>query len=220
MSRRMRTTGVLVGGGPGFGSGSGELLRAVEDRPLLFWGVEALRSMCDAIAVVVPLGAVLEATDLLARHDVTVVEALATRALSVRAAIDAMGQSDLVVTHDARRPFASRQLLRKVLVEASSSGAAACAVHCSTTMVEVDDSERIVRLTPMHRVREVQTPQAFVTGLLYDSLGAMPDSTQNVEEATAVVLAGGLVQLVEGEVGNRLLAHPEDFDVNHAKERP
>ena len=72
--------------------------------------------------------------------------------------------SDVIVIHDAARPFCTSELVQRVLDAAVESGAAIAAVAAQDTVKEGEVQSGIdvvVRTVPRERIFLAQTPQAF-----------------------------------------------------------
>ncbi len=89
-----------------------------------------------------------------------------TRQQSVENALNSIGEdTDLVAVHDAVRPFVERELIEKVIREASETGAAILGIVPVDTVKQVHRNK--VRATiPRERLILTQTPQVFRLGLL------------------------------------------------------
>ncbi|OYX68509.1 MAG: bifunctional 2-C-methyl-D-erythritol 4-phosphate cytidylyltransferase/2-C-methyl-D-erythritol 2,4-cyclodiphosphate synthase [Rhizobiales bacterium 32-66-11] len=104
---------------------------------------------------------------------------------SVRAGLEALaGEApDLVLVHDAARPFVTHALISRA-VEAAAAHGAAVPVTGVTDTIKVVDALGTVASTPVRAtLRAVQTPQAF----RYDMLRAAHDAAQ----------AGGIAGLTD-----------------------
>lgn len=139
----------------------------------------------------------------------------ATRQGSVLAGLDALEKSspDIVLVHDAARPFASAQLLDRAIEAATHSGAAIPALAVTDTIKAVDESGRVTRTVDRSVLRAVQTPQAFdYRRLLEAHRAAARDKLQDfTDDAALVEWAGMSVATFEGEAGNMKLTTAEDF---------
>src|SRR5215472_7081120 len=89
----------------------------------------------------------------------------ATRQISVRAGLEALEaeQPQIVLVHDAARPFASPALISRAIA-AGAGGAAIPGVALTDTIKEADADGRVVATRDRNRLRTVQTPQAFRYG--------------------------------------------------------
>jgi 2-C-methyl-D-erythritol 4-phosphate cytidylyltransferase/2-C-methyl-D-erythritol 2,4-cyclodiphosphate synthase len=121
-------------------------------------------------------------------------------------------KADVVVIHDAARPFASADLVTRTIVAASGSGAALAAVAARDTVKQV--REHVVRATLDRRtIYLAQTPQAFRRDVLREALAVQDDAT---DEAALAERAGHTVTIVEGEASNIKITTPEDLAVAEA----
>ncbi len=210
----MRVAGVLVASGRAWSAPVEQYRRTLGGEPLLRWGVRLLAAHCNPVGLVVPPELVADAEGVVGPVEVRlqIVSAVPERWRSLWAAIEALGASDISLVHDVFRPLAPPATFRHVLTEASGSGAAACAIQADAPVCEVDDQHRMVRSMVPERVRLLQTPQGFVTGLLQDAVEAASQHAGTpLDDAAAVGIAGGLVQLVPGDPLNRQLLAEEDY---------
>jgi len=113
--------------------------------------------------------------------------------------------ADLVVVHDAARPFASPALVSRVIDAAWESGAALAALAASDTVkLARDDSTGgavVERTLPRARIHLAQTPQAFRTEVLAAAIEASR-GVEATDEAALAEAAGFPVRLVPGEASN------------------
>jgi 2-C-methyl-D-erythritol 4-phosphate cytidylyltransferase/2-C-methyl-D-erythritol 2,4-cyclodiphosphate synthase len=121
-------------------------------------------------------------------------------------------ESDVIVVHDAARPFASADLIARTISAASESGAAVAAVTARDTVKRSasDDESRLVEETlPRDSIYLAQTPQAFRRDVLRDILKL---GTEEVtDEAAWAERAGHVVRIVEGEPLNIKITAAEDL---------
>jgi 2-C-methyl-D-erythritol 4-phosphate cytidylyltransferase/2-C-methyl-D-erythritol 2,4-cyclodiphosphate synthase len=137
-------------------------------------------------------------------------------------------RSDVVVVHDAARPFASADLITRTIAAAAESGAALAALPARDTVklagppgggreappAGLPGGGHYVRQTlPRESVFLAQTPQAFRREILEEALAFGGDVT---DEAALVERAGYPVRLVEGEASNLKITTREDLLVAQA----
>lgn len=139
----------------------------------------------------------------------------ATRQASVLAGLTALEpkKPDLVLVHDAARPFASPALIDRAISAAHASGAAVPALPVVDTVKEVDASGRIIRTLDRAALRTVQTPQAFDFKTLLAAHRKAKDAglADFSDDAALAEWAGIVVTTFEGESTNMKLTTPEDF---------
>ena len=139
----------------------------------------------------------------------------ATRQASVRAGLEAMAASppDLVLVHDAARPFVSPALISRAIAAAADSGAAIPAVAVTDTVKRVDADGRVCETLDRAVLRTVQTPQAFRYAALLDAhrRAASSGSDDFTDDAALAEWAGLPVTVFAGEAENMKLTSAEDF---------
>jgi 2-C-methyl-D-erythritol 4-phosphate cytidylyltransferase/2-C-methyl-D-erythritol 2,4-cyclodiphosphate synthase len=139
----------------------------------------------------------------------------ATRQASVRAGLEALAPKspDLVLVHDAARPFVSAALISRAIAAAAKTGAAVPALPVTDTVKTVDANSRITGTLDRAALRTVQTPQAFAFGPLLDAHRRAAKEGRNdfTDDAALAEWAGLSVTVFEGEAGNIKLTTADDF---------
>ncbi len=131
--------------------------------------------------------------------------------------------SDVIVVHDAARPFASADLISRTIAAAAESGAALAAMRASDTVKRSapgGPSVFVGETLPRDSVFLAQTPQAFRRDVLRDALALAAGGMEATDEATLAERAGHPVRLVDGESSNIKLTLPEDLSIADALARP
>jgi 2-C-methyl-D-erythritol 4-phosphate cytidylyltransferase/2-C-methyl-D-erythritol 2,4-cyclodiphosphate synthase len=126
-------------------------------------------------------------------------------------------QADVIVIHDAARPFVTPDVISRAIDGAKTYGAAIAAIGARDTIKQTAageanaDGARLIRATiPRDTVFLAQTPQAFRRDILARALaeGAEIDAT---DEAMLVERLGLPVHVVEGDQRNVKITTPEDL---------
>ena len=146
------------------------------------------------------------------RPVVSVVAGGTTRQESVWCALQAApAEAEIVVVHDAVRPFISRALIDAVVAAAAEGGAAVCALPIAETVKRVRDG--VVEATVERAgLWAVQTPQAFRAALLREAHEkARRDGVVGTDDAMLVERLGHPVRVVPGLAGNVKITTPEDL---------
>ncbi|OYX84306.1 MAG: bifunctional 2-C-methyl-D-erythritol 4-phosphate cytidylyltransferase/2-C-methyl-D-erythritol 2,4-cyclodiphosphate synthase [Azorhizobium sp. 32-67-21] len=127
----------------------------------------------------------------------------ADRQASVLCGLEALAETppDLVLIHDAARPFLSPALISRAIAAARDHGAAVPGLPVTDTIKIVDEHGHVISTPDRAALRAVQTPQAF----RYDMLRA------------AHAAAGHRVMVFAGETENVKLTHPTDFAAGPAR---
>ncbi len=143
---------------------------------------------------------------------ITVVAGGAERQESVWRGLQALPESiDIVLVHDAVRPFVTRRLIDDVSRGAVATGAAICGRPIAETVKRVADG--IVQETLDRRgLWAVQTPQGFRAGLLREAHDkARRDGVVGTDDAMLVERLGQPVRVVPGTAANVKITTPEDL---------
>jgi 2-C-methyl-D-erythritol 4-phosphate cytidylyltransferase/2-C-methyl-D-erythritol 2,4-cyclodiphosphate synthase len=128
--------------------------------------------------------------------------------------------SDLVVIHDAARPFASSDLVSRTIAAAADSGAAVAALMATDTVKRAAAGTPAARVVAETIARGTiylaQTPQAFRRDVLRQALALAETGVDVTDEASLVERMGHAVRLVDGEATNMKVTTPEDLTVAEA----
>src|SRR5262252_2115900 len=139
----------------------------------------------------------------------------ALRQASVRAGLEALQAHgpDLVLVHDAARPFASPALVTRAIAAARASRAAVPVIGVADTVKTVDATGCVTDTIDRARVRLVQTPQAFGFAALLEAHRRAQAAGRDdfSDDAALAEWAGVKVGTFEGEAGNVKLTTDEDF---------
>jgi 2-C-methyl-D-erythritol 4-phosphate cytidylyltransferase/2-C-methyl-D-erythritol 2,4-cyclodiphosphate synthase len=139
----------------------------------------------------------------------------ATRQGSVRAGLEALEASapQIVLVHDAARPFVSDALVSRAIAAASQHGAAIPALPVTDTVKLVDGQDIVTATLDRSHLRTVQTPQAFAYGALLDAhRRAAAEGREDFSDDAALAEWAGLrVSVFAGEKGNVKMTTAEDF---------
>ena len=139
----------------------------------------------------------------------------ATRQASVRAGLEALAgrKPDIVLIHDAARPFATDALITRAIDAAARSGAAVPGLAVSDTVKCVDAKGVVEHTLDRNTLRLIQTPQAFAFAPLLEahSRAAAEGRQEFTDDAALAEWAGVKVSVFDGEAGNVKITNPEDF---------
>jgi 2-C-methyl-D-erythritol 4-phosphate cytidylyltransferase/2-C-methyl-D-erythritol 2,4-cyclodiphosphate synthase len=139
----------------------------------------------------------------------------ATRQASVRAGLEALAahSPDIVLIHDAARPFASPALIARAIAAAEKTGAAIPALPVSDTVKSVDAQGLVDKTLDRSSLRTIQTPQGFAFKPLLEAhrRAAKEGRDDFTDDAALAEWAGMKVAVFEGEPGNIKITTPDDF---------
>lgn len=222
----------ILAGGSGTRMGNPEKPKQflfLGDKPIL---VHTLEKFCasgrfDSILVLCPASWVQQTRDIIEKYcpqyasTVAICAGGATRNDTIKNAIiylesncSATG-SDIIVTHDAVRPFVSLRIIEENIEIAEKYGACDTVVPATDTIVESLDGEVVSQIPNRHILYQGQTPQSFKIGSLkemFDSLTA-EENVILTDACKAFTLRGRQVALVRGDSSNIKITYPQDLRV-------
>ncbi len=215
---------VLAGGsGERLGADVPKAFLELGGRSILTMAVKAAEESPAIIQVlaVVPAGYEDRAREAIGSGSLAVVPGGATRRASVRAALRALddsgAQADVVVCHDAARPFASADLFTAVVrgIEGEVDGVIPV-VPLPDTVKRVRDG-RVVTTEQRDELALAQTPQAFRRAVLRSSHDrAATGDLEFTDDAALVEWMGGTVRVVPGEPENFKITTRADLQLARA----
>lgn len=139
----------------------------------------------------------------------------ATRQVSVHNGLEALSAKapDIVLIHDAARPFCSAELVSRAIVACGATGAAIPALEVTDTIKSVDNNGHVTGTVDRSTLRSVQTPQAFKFAPLLDAhrRAAKEGRDEFTDDAALIEWAGLKVAVFAGEQGNIKLTTEDDF---------
>lgn len=148
---------------------------------------------------------------------VTVIEGGSDRAGSVLKAIEAVlenggSREDILLTHDAARPFVSGDIIRRNLEDAVA-GCAGTAIAAVDTMLRSVDGIHADSIPPRAELYNMQTPQSFIIGRYLDCLSLLSDEEKAaLTDVCGVFLhAGQPVRITGGAPENIKITVPLDL---------
>ena len=139
-------------------------------------------------------------------------DSVANALASLRAAAD-----DIVLVHDAVRPFVDDEIIAGVVHEVEKHGAAIAGLPAVDTIKQVErtaDGAIITSTIPRERVVLAQTPQGFRYEMIKRAFdGAAADGFTGTDEASLVERLGESVSVVMGSARNIKITTPADMEL-------
>jgi 2-C-methyl-D-erythritol 4-phosphate cytidylyltransferase/2-C-methyl-D-erythritol 2,4-cyclodiphosphate synthase len=138
-----------------------------------------------------------------------------TRQASCLAGLEALAgdRPDIVLLHDAARPFASADLITRAIEAAQLHAAAVPGIAVTDTVKQAGPDGQVISTPDRASLRAIQTPQAFAFNLIYDAhLRAAAAGIDTLTDDGAVIeWAGHPLFVFEGEATNMKLTTESDF---------
>jgi len=223
----MHVTVIIAAGGRGrrLGAEVPKQLLRVGGRPILQWSVEAFLACGEVseVVVVAPPALVAAPPAYLRSPRVILVTGGERRQDSVANGFDAVpAAADVVLVHDAARPFVDRDTIVRAIAGAGEAGAAIAALPASDTVKWVPSAGEpgqgglIERTLARDSVFLAQTPQAFRRSVLADAVALGRAGAEGTDEAALAEKAGHPVRVVEGNRRNIKVTTPDDLAIAEA----
>lgn len=175
----------------------------------------------DAIIVAAPSNEVVNLRGRLRHAGISklmdVVAGGASRQDSVGAALGALPSSvDIVLVHDAVRPFVPADRISAIVQEVRKYGAAALAISLSDTLRKGSDGA-FGATVPRSGLYRMQTPQGFRRDWFEDAhKKAQQEAYQETDDVALVQRLGHPVRIVPGASTNIKITTPDDWQLAQA----
>jgi len=208
-----RVTAVIVAAGSGsrMGGHAPKQFQKLGSKSVLARAVDALarHPRIDTVRVVIGEGQQDQARLALGGRDVgSLIVGGRERDGSVRAGLDAIS-GDIVLVHDAARPFCPTEVIDRLLDSLQTCDGAVPVLPVADTLARA--SETLGEPIGREGAVRVQTPQAFRLGALRDAY-AQWNGPPPTDEATVARAAGLKVAAVEGASSLEKLTGPADWE--------
>ena len=208
------TSVIICAAGKGTRAGftDNKVLHEISGLPVLSWSLSAFSAAgADEIIVACSAGDEMRIKALLAPFPAArTLLGGATRGASVYNALrEAKG--DIVLVHDAARPFVSQRIIRECIAGVREHGSAVCALPASDTVVLAADGS-VFSVPARETAFLVQTPQGFYTDKLLAAYEkARAEGLSFTDESGVYAHYIAPPHLFAGERENRKLTYAEDF---------
>jgi len=192
-------------------------------RPLLHYSLRAIAALAaiGETVVTVPAGMERQARAEVERAGVEVPVKLvaggAERQDSVRIALAiTSAESEVVVVHDAARPFATPALFAACIDATRRADGAIAAIAVADTLKRID-GRTIAATVARDRLWQAQTPQAFRRQMLVEAHDrARRERWAATDDAELVERCGGRIEVVESTATNLKITTPADLEIAEA----
>ena len=206
---------IVVAAGSGTRFGGDKLMVIIHGKPVFVHTLERLSPAAKRVVLVVPSGREEVFKTAVAKYlpelEVAVTAGGDSRAMSVARGVEAaqLAPGELAAIHDAARPLATPELLKKLCRKAREVGGAVPGFPQADAQKRTDADGVIVSDLPRENVWNVGTPQVFKSELI---LRACADENPGcLDDAEAVRRIGGRVAVVPTDRPNPKLTTPADL---------
>ena len=221
----MQCSAIIVAAGSGSRLGVGEPKAFVKlhGHAMLHYSLATLTKLPSIaeIVIAIPTGMEKKTRDEVAKAALEVPVKITTGGIerqdSVRIALAlTSAEAEVIIIHDAARPFADATLFKRCLEAAAARGAAIAAIPVSDTLKRVADGA-IHATVKRAGLYQAQTPQAFQRRLLVAAHErATRERVVATDDADLVEQIGGTVEIVEASALNLKITTKADLMIAEA----
>lgn len=225
--------GAILAGGSGtrmhISSMPKQFLPLSDDKPIIIHTLEKMLicSRLDVVYVGVHSSWISHFADLLERFDldndrVKIVTGGSDRNGTIFNIIDEIEEEfgikddDIIVTHDAVRPFVTLRVIEDNIDNAIQYGACDTVIPATDTIVMSHDGVDISDIPKRNYMYQGQTPQSFNIKLLRKYYGELKESDKRIltDACKIFVIQGAPVKLVNGETSNMKITTVNDYKIS------
>ena len=226
----------ILAGGKGSRMGNTEMPKQflmIGEKPIIIHTLESflLNQRFDKIIVVTPKPWIQHTKDLIekflsseASARVCVCEGGSDRNESIMSGIRyiestfGINDEDVIVTHDAVRPFLTHRIIEENIDKVLACGATDTVVPAFDTIIESTNGETVTDIPRRDFMYQGQTPQSFNIKKLTSLYNSLTDEEKAIltDAAKIFVVKGEPVQLVQGEVFNMKITTQYDLKIANA----
>lgn len=213
-------TAILLAGGKGTRMGAAKSKQFIElkDKPILYYTIKLFMDydLIDNIILVLSKDDIEYCkNEVLKKYNLKVnkiVEGGNERQESVYNGLTAVNNSDIVLIHDAARPFTSERIINDSIKYAKKYKATAPGVMPKDTIKIKNEKNFSVETPDRKKLVSIQTPQAFDYNMIYECHSKVKEMGISVTDDTMVAeLFGNEVYIFQGEYTNIKITTPEDM---------
>ncbi|MEB7781076.1 D-ribitol-5-phosphate cytidylyltransferase [Mammaliicoccus fleurettii] len=222
--------GILAGG---IGSRMGNVplpkqFLELDGKPILVHTLEKflLTSEFDKIYIATPQKWVTHTRDILAKHDINdnrieIIAGGKDRNETIMNIINSIDEwkkitnEDVLITHDAVRPFLTRRIIKENIDRVLLYGAVDTVISATDTIIASEDGETINSIPVRDKMYQGQTPQSFNINLLRQYYNKLTEKEKEIltDACKILVVSNQKVKLVYGELYNIKITTPYDLKV-------
>lgn len=222
---------ILAGGiGGRMGSEIPKQYIEIVNKPIIIHTIEHFISISeiDLIMVLCPVDWIDYTKELVEKYvgsnnRVEVIEGGETRSDTLMKSIEYIERTheledDIIITHDAARPFVTEKIIRENIAAAKEYGACSTYIRAIDTIAISSDGQEIMSIPDRSQMYQTQTPQTFVARELRELYEKLTnDEKDKLTDAVGIYIANNKkVHIVEGEQSNIKITYPYDLTLAEA----
>ncbi len=214
----MKKYAIIVAGGSGtrMGAEIPKQFLLLNGTPILMHTINAFASLKYPVKIilVLPENSIEEWNSLCEKHEfknpVILTVGGSSRFQSVKNGLDKIeNHHSLVAIHDGVRPLVTEKMITDSFELAADQGTAIAATPLKETIRQLAGD--ISRTIDRDKLRSIQTPQTFQTGLIKKAFDRFDKDENFTDDASVAEKAGFQIHLFEGDYQNIKITTPEDL---------
>ena len=121
---------------------------------------------------------------------------------------------DILLFHDAARPFIKKETISELIIETKKHGAAGVYVPAIDTITEIENGF-IKSIPSRETMYNTQTPQSFKFQIIWEAhqKAKLNKNLIATDDVSLVIQNGGKVKLVQGDYSNIKITNKNDYDI-------
>ena len=191
------------------------------NRPIIVWSLKKFNNLFEinSIIIVSPNEYRRDVEEIISKHGISkptkIVSGGKTRQESSYNALRSMrfNYDDILIIHDAARPFLNEKLILECIKETNAHGASGVYIRAVDTIAE-GNRGFIKSIPDRNKLYCTQTPQCFrynIIKLAHEN-AILNDITNATDDAQLVIDAGYKIKIIEGYSGNIKITTPFDLE--------
>ncbi len=220
----MKTSVIIAAGGKGerFGSDIPKQFVELKGKPIIVRTIELFDDIkeIDSIVISVHSEWFSFTKELIAKFNLTKVKDVVVggkeRQDSIYNALHskAIEDAEIVIIHDAIRPFLSKALIEKILDATEENGAVVLGITPKDPVKEINNKNQILRTLQRGKLSITQTPQSFWKEIIIEAYNKARDVNYIGSDSSQLVeFLGYKVTVIEGEDNNIKVTTPFDLKI-------
>jgi D-ribitol-5-phosphate cytidylyltransferase len=222
--------GAILAGGLGKRMGSAGTPKQFLDlagKPIIIHTIEKflLCRKIDVLFVAVPYDWLLYSRDVIDKYipdhekEICILEGGSTRNETIMNVISRIKENykitdnDIIVTHDAVRPFVPARVIDENILAVIETGACDTVIPATDTIIQSKDGAYIIDIPERKSLYQGQTPQSFKINLISNAYLNIPEEERNkLTDACGILVFRGIpVKLVLGSILNIKITTQDDL---------
>lgn len=129
--------------------------------------------------------------------------------------VNGLNEDDIIVTHDAVRPFLTHRIIEENIQHGLQTSAVDTVIEAVDTIVTSEDGEYLTSIPVRSQMFQGQTPQTFNVIQLKEHYENLTDREKEIltDACKIFILKGDKVKIVKGENFNIKVTTPYDLNV-------